>query len=339
MKIPPEQISKIGILRALQLGDLLCSIPAIRALRKAYPKAEIVLLGLPWAEKLIHLYPLYFNRFIHFPGYKGLPEQDYNPEAFKNFAEQMREEKFDLLIQMQGNGTIVNDFLPLFGAKIMAGFISEKSFKPGGYFMVYPDKKAEWMRHIKLMQHLEITVDNEKLEFPVSKENITRLYNHFPELKGQAFVCIHPGSRGQWRQWPPAHFALLGDLCVENGLLVVVTGTENEKDITSQVIDYMQYEVVDLTGKTDLLLLGTLLHEASFLIANCTGVAHIAAAVNTPGVIISMDGEPERWGHPVHEVIDYTKVSKVDIALQATNKMTETYHKVNRFETEINKAF
>src|SRR5688572_17019456 len=135
MKIAPEQINKIGILRALQLGDLLCSIPAIRALRKAYPRAEIVLLGLPWAEKLTHLYPQYFNRIIHFPGYKGLPEQDYNPEVFKNFAEQIRKEKFDLLIQMQGNGTIVNDFLPLFDAKIMAGFISEKSFKPGGYFM------------------------------------------------------------------------------------------------------------------------------------------------------------------------------------------------------------
>src|SRR6188768_1769162 len=105
MKLPSTEIKKIAILRALQLGDLLCSIPAIRALRKAYPHAEIVLLGLPWSEQLVHLYPQYFNRFIHFPGYRGLPEQEYDLKSFELFTAQMRAENFDIVLQMQGNGT------------------------------------------------------------------------------------------------------------------------------------------------------------------------------------------------------------------------------------------
>src|SRR4051794_35124743 len=94
---------KIAILRALQLGDLLCVVPAIRSLRAAYPFAEITLLGLPWAESFVKRFNQYFDRFIHFPGYPGLPEQPSSAEAWKKFAEKIEEEQFDLLIQMQGN--------------------------------------------------------------------------------------------------------------------------------------------------------------------------------------------------------------------------------------------
>src|SRR5882757_5527 len=102
MKLHPDNIKKIAIFRALQLGDMLCSIPAIRALRRAYPDAEITLLGLPWAAAFVQRFHRYFDRFIHFPGYPGLPEQEYDESVFRCFLEEMQEEEFDLLLQMQG---------------------------------------------------------------------------------------------------------------------------------------------------------------------------------------------------------------------------------------------
>src|SRR5438105_4360139 len=117
MMFGPPLIKKIAILRALQLGDLLCVIPAIRALRTAYPNAKITLMGLPWAAQFVRRFNTYFDEFMHFPGYPGLPEQEYDDNAFTRFIEETREKHFDLVLQMQGNGTIINELMPLLGAK------------------------------------------------------------------------------------------------------------------------------------------------------------------------------------------------------------------------------
>jgi ADP-heptose:LPS heptosyltransferase len=55
--------------------------------------------------------------------------------------------------------------------------------------------------------------------------------------------------------------------------------------------------------------MGVLLKDAFLLIANCTGVSHMAAALHTPSLIISMDGEPRRWAPldtRLHKTIDWT---------------------------------
>jgi ADP-heptose:LPS heptosyltransferase len=163
MKI--EYVQKIAVFRALQLGDMLCCIPAIKALRKSYPNAEIVLIGLPWAQSLVKRFDNYFDRFIHFPGYPGLPEQTFDEPAFKKFIDQMREGKFDLLIQMQGNGNIANELMFLMGARHVAGFHNDQCRVDSELFMEYPEGIYEMTKHLQLMEHLGISVLEPRLEF------------------------------------------------------------------------------------------------------------------------------------------------------------------------------
>lgn len=322
MKLPSDEIKKIAVFRALQLGDMLCAIPAMRALRNAYPNAEITLLGIPWAKWLVERFDNYFDRFIHFPGFPGLPEQAFDPVVFADFLLSVQKEAFDLVLQMQGNGSVVNSMIGLFGAKYTAGFYIEGHYTPdNNLFIPYPDRGSEIDRHITLMESLGIPSLGNELEFPLNATDLQQLdYLALPVEKGR-YVCIHPGSRGAWRQWPTEHFAALGDFCYEQGYQVVVTGTLDEANITSQVIRQMGYKAIDVTGKTSIGAVAALINDSALLISNCTGVSHIAAALKTPSVVISMDGEPERWGpinKQLHRTINWLQSPDFDIVFRET---------------------
>lgn len=310
MKFLPQTTRRIAVFRALQLGDMLCSVPALRALRHAYPDAEITLLGLPWARSFRDRFSAYVDHFVHFPGYEGLPEQPLDPAAWLRFERQMRAEPFDLILQMQGNGSIVNEMLENLDAGPVAGFHSPGNHRDPWRFLEYPEGISEIERHLRLMRHLDIPGQGTHLEYPVTDAEVAQLHARHPYLEEGQYVCVHPGSRGAWRQWPPSHFACLADQCAGIGYQVVVTGTESEAPITSEVIEAMDYPAIDLTGQTGPGEIAQLIRESALLISNCTGVSHIASATRTPSIVISMDGEPERWG-PLdkqrHKTIDWTR--------------------------------
>ena len=93
-------VSRIAIFRALYLGDMLCIIPTVRAVRKAYPRAQIYLVGLPWQKDFVSRFPHYSDEFIEFPGWPGLPEQALNTARIAKFLNEIRRYEFDLILQM-----------------------------------------------------------------------------------------------------------------------------------------------------------------------------------------------------------------------------------------------
>jgi ADP-heptose:LPS heptosyltransferase len=309
MKLLPQQLKKIGIFRALHLGDLLCAIPAIRSIRTAFPEARLYFIGLPEAEPLIRRFPHYLDEFIPFPGYPGLPEQPFDDKNFEYFLNVIRQLNLDLVLQMQGNGTIVNQLIKSFDAKYIAGFCNNE-IDENALFLTYPDHGHEIHRHLKLVEHLGLKAINDEMEFPLNKTDEEDFENLHLGLEDCKYVCIHPGSRGSWRQWPPSYFASIGDYCSDIGYQVVLTGTRKEMDIVHQVAELMKTKPVIAAGRTTLGALGVLIDQAAALVANCTGVSHIAAALGTPSVIISMDAEPHRWGplnKELHRMVDWTK--------------------------------
>jgi len=305
-----SEVRSIAIFRALQLGDLLCTIPAIRTLRNACPQARISLIGLPGMRELAGRYPRYIDEFISFPGYPGLPEQAFDQTAFDTFSICMKQRRFDLILQMQGNGSIVNDMLRGLSPVRLGGFCQSDT-EQNEWMMKYPDHGHEITRHLALMAHLGIeNRTGTALEFPILEQDIADLRKSGFGLPEKSYVCVHPGSRGSWRQWPPQHFAALADSCAREGYYVVITGTEGERELALEVAAHMQDEPIILSGKTSLGGVAALISRAHLLIANCTGVSHLAAALRIPSVVISMDGAPERWGpldKYLHRTVDWTK--------------------------------
>ncbi|MFL5845870.1 MAG: glycosyltransferase family 9 protein, partial [Solirubrobacteraceae bacterium] len=112
---------RIAVFRALFLGDLLCSIPALNALDRRFPDAEITLVGLPWAKELAERLPA-VDHFAEFPGYPGIPEVPCGPGRMTDFLAEARRVGYDLAIQLHGSGEISNGFVADLGASTSLGF-------------------------------------------------------------------------------------------------------------------------------------------------------------------------------------------------------------------------
>ncbi len=292
---PPR---RVGILRALQLGDLLCAVPALRALRAALPDAEMVLIGLPWARSFVERFDMYLNSFREFPGYPGLPEQAPRLERIGAFLDEIQAEEFDLVLQMQGSGRITNPLAVLLGARITAGF-----WEPGGYcpdperFLLYPDHGLEIERLLSLVEFLGVPARGTHLEFPLRPEDHRALLD-IPEsrrLQPGQYVCVHVGASTPARRWPLWNFVEVAGWLADRGLAIALSGTAAEAGLTASIAAQLPNGAVNLAGRTDLGCLAALLSGAALLICNDTGVSHLADALRVPSVVISTGKNPQRW--------------------------------------------
>jgi ADP-heptose:LPS heptosyltransferase len=286
------------VFRALKLGDMLCAVPAFRALRAAFPEAQIVLAGLPWAAEFVDCYRGFLDGFREFPGYPGLPEREPEVERLPTFLKAMQAEQFDLCVQMHGSGGITNGLIARFGAGQNAGFFEPGTVCPDpSTFIPYPDWGLELRRLLRLLEHLGIAPRGEHLEFSLRDEDIrgARQMCESYGLKPHEYACIHPGASLPGRRWPPARFADVASALANDGLEIVLTGSAGELELTRAVARAMPFSPIDLAGRTPLGPLAALLSQAQLLVCNDTGVSHLADALGVPSVVISTGNNPERW--------------------------------------------
>jgi ADP-heptose:LPS heptosyltransferase len=307
----PVGSRRIAVFRALQLGDMLCAIPAFRALRHAAPQAKITLIGLPWARDFARRYAHLIDDFLAFPGFPGFPEQPVSLRELPGFLNAAQRRDFDLVIQMHGSGALSNPLAVAFGGRQHAGYFIEGQYCPDPQaFLAWRDGEHEVLRYLRLMRNLGATPRGDHLEFPLQPtdwQSLQRTSVHarlrLPE-RG-SYACVHAGARLPSRRWPARRFAELADRVAGLGLTIVLTGSAEEKDITQQVARHMSAPVLDLAGQTDLGAMAALVSEAALVVCNDTGMSHIAAAVNTPSVVISSGADAARFApldarrHPV----------------------------------------
>ena len=322
----PHPPRTIALLRALQLGDLLCTVPAFRALRTAFPDARIVLIGLPWAKAFVERFSCYLDEFVEFPGYPGLPEQEPDYQRLTDFLSAMRKREFDWVIQIQGNGSFVNDVIRLCGARKVWGFAQRPGNLPAG-FIPYPTDCSEIHRHLRLLKHAGVPSQGDHLEFPLTPKDRIEFDSlpHADVLLPDRFVCVHPGGRGVTRRWDIEQFVRVARGLAERGLFVAITGVAEERPLAEKLCAAVPGRTIDLSGLTTLGSMGVLLSRARLLIANDTGVSHLAAALRKPSVVLSVGSDPIRW-NPLdgarHRVLDGTTVNPADVLDEADDLLS-----------------
>jgi ADP-heptose:LPS heptosyltransferase len=296
-----ENIRSIGIFRALYLGDLLCIIPTVRAIRSFYPDATITLIGLPWQTEFADRFTHYFDEFISFPGWPGIPEQETDSEKTLEFLQRIRKENFDLLLQMQGNGEVTNKMCLLWNAKVVAGLRRQNEFVPNPkLFPISEDDDHEILRFLKLLDALNIPRQGTQLEFPLKQKEL----DDFAKLKNQLglqsgrYICIHPGARDPKRRWSARNFAIVGRHFAERNYQVVLTGSQDEQQLLAALQSEIPtcINIVERSGNVSLGQLACIINESLLLISNDTGVSHIASGLKKPSVVIfSPYSNIQRW--------------------------------------------
>ena len=294
-----SSLERVAVFRALGgLGDFLCSVPALRSLRAALPKTEIVLVGLPTAQPLVDRFSHYLDGLLEFPGCPGLPEQRPRLLELPGFLAEAQAQHFDLAIQMHGSGVLTNPLTVLVGAKHSAGFFLPDHYCPDPErFLPYLSQESEVRRYLRLLEFLGISTQGEALEFPlheVDRQAGSALQSTYA-LYPNRYFCIHPGASVIDRCWRPEYFAAVADAVAQRGFQVVLTGSAVELPLTRSVARLMQADSINLAGCTDLGALAALLQGARSLVCNDTGVSHLADALQVPSVVVFTGSDLDRW--------------------------------------------
>lgn len=294
-----RQAGSLAIFRALQLGDMLCAVPALRAIRAALPHTHIALVGLPWAVQFADRFPDYIDDFVAFPGHHSLPEQPVRTDEVAAFYSAMQSRRFDLALQMHGSGEVTNVIVQSFGARCVAGFgMPVRHTGRDDCFFPYPDSGPEPLRLLDLTERLGAPAVGTHLEFPITDADERELAKSGVAvgLTPGSYLCVHPGARWLDKCWPAELFARVADqLSAEFGLTVVLTGSAKEAELTAAVARHMRRPVVDAAVPLSIGAMAALMSRARLLLCNDTGVSHIAAGLRLRSVVVFSKADIRRW--------------------------------------------
>ncbi|MFM8319382.1 MAG: glycosyltransferase family 9 protein [Chloroflexota bacterium] len=278
-------VQRIAVLRANAIGDFIFGLPALAALRAAYPQAEIVLFGQPWHARFLDGRPGPLDRVVPVPPLPGIYLEDgvqEDPAASEAFFDHWRRAGFDLALQMHGGGRHSNPFVLRLGARLSAGPRTPDA-APLDRCIPYIYFQPEVMRLLEvvgLVGALPLALDPALALTAADLDEACRLV---PD-DGRPLAVLHPGAGDPRRRWPPERFAAVGDALAAAGARVAVIGASEEAALVRLVIERMRRPALDLFARLSLGGLAGLLSRCRVVVSNDSGPLHLAGAVGAPTV-------------------------------------------------------
>ncbi len=279
------QVRKVAVLRANAVGDFIFALPALAALRAAFPRAEIVLLGRDWHPGFLEGRPGPLDRVVTVPPSRGVHERpdaaEDSPEL-QAFFEQARRENFDIALQMHGGGRYSNPFVCRLGARLTAGLKAPDAI-PLDRWVPYLYFQPEILRLLEVAGLVGARPVEVEPRLAVTESDLEEAGRAVPETRAP-LVVLNPGAGDGRRRWPAEKFARVGDALAEAGARVVVHGAEWERPLVDGVTGHMCTEAREVCGSLSLGGLAGLLSRSRLVISNDSGPLHIAAAAGAATV-------------------------------------------------------
>ncbi|MFF6825844.1 glycosyltransferase family 9 protein [Streptomyces longwoodensis] len=267
---------RVLVLRALGLGDLLAGVPALRALRRAFPGHELVLAA-PADLAPVARATGAVDRLLpaSAPG-RAVPHRlDWTGPPP------------DVAVDLHGNGPPSHRLLQALRPQRLLAFAHPGTPEiEGPPWYAEEHERARWCR---LLEAYGIPADPTDLRLP-------RPAGPSP---APGAVVLHPGAGAPSRCWPLDRYAAVADTVRGRGLRVVVTGGPGEDDLVAGLAKQAALPDTDLFGGgLPYRRLAALVAGARAVVSGDTGLAHLAVAHATPSVTLFGPTPPSRWGPP-----------------------------------------
>jgi ADP-heptose:LPS heptosyltransferase len=299
-----DDVRKIAVLRPSAVGDFVFALPALQALKQAWPDAELVLAGKAWQHTFLQHRPGPVDRVVVVPPVPGVgapPETRADTVAVQRFIEAMRAERFDLALQMVGGGRHSNPFLLRFGARLTVGARTPDAATLDRWIPY----RTPSQRRLALLEVASLAGAAVRLppvgqpELELTQADRDEAESVVPLLPDDRLVLLQPGATDPRRRWPAHAFAALGDRLARDGARIAINGSPDEAPLVHDVAARMHAPAIVLAGRLSLGGLCGLLARTALLVSNDTGPLHLALALGVPSVGIFwltnlMEGMPLR---------------------------------------------
>jgi len=257
------------VLRALKLGDLLVAVPALRALRRAYPEHRVVYAAQQWLRPVVEL--------------TGAVDELLDTHGL-DVAIARQPGEVDVAVNLHGNGPESRGRLEALQARTYLGHRA-----PGWDGPVWQDGIHERERWTRLLRWHG--VDADPLDYQLQRPAVPTA------LPGA--VVIHPGAAYGSRHWPVERFAAVAAALAGAGHRVVLTGSSTERPRAAAVAELAGLpEESVAAGRQPLAEFAALIADAALVISADTGAAHLATAYGRPSVVIFGPAPVSEWGPP-----------------------------------------
>ena len=292
------------LLRATNwVGDVVISLPALRALRAHHRGDHLAVLARPWVSDLYRLLPEVDELLVEEP--KG---RHGGREGRHLLADELREKAFDRAILLPRSFATAR-------AVYRAGIPERWGFRGElrSPLLTHPvpfsprPGEHELHRHLRLVEATGVpgpAIPDATLTVPDAVRRSARAKLHDVGLDGGPFAAAHVASFAhEAKRWPEERFAaLFARLHEERDLPVVLLGSAAEAGLNARVAALAApARVVDLAGRTSLAEVLGVVAEAELFVGNDSGLAHLSNAAGTPTTVVFGPTDPDAtrpWDGP-----------------------------------------
>lgn len=280
-------VKRVLVVKLRSIGDTVLSTPSLIALRRFLPHAKIDILLEDWVAPVL-------DGFDAVDAVIGVGKRSTDRLSV---ALELRRQKYDVAFNLHG-GTTATMFVRASGARHWVGysyyqysFLYNHLLTSASDFW-HREKTHSAEQQLALIGSVGIPVDDRpKSRLRVTEPALSRVV---ARLAVSDFAVIHPGTAFFTKQWPVANFARTAEFLSTKGISVVAVGSKGETEVLNELKSESR---VPITIFDDLSLpeITALLSKARLFVGNDSGIAHIAAAVRTPSVVVFGSSNRDHW--------------------------------------------